>query len=88
MMSPAETFAFVMSEIQKRNWIYILLGPMLQASTKVNDIRGAHMNTIAITSYTPAGTGFAATMRRLGAALRRAFELSGTPYVNGAMPPL
>lgn len=46
------------------------------------------MNTIAITSPAPASTGFGAMLRRFGAQLRRAFELSGTPYVDGAMPPL
>jgi hypothetical protein len=50
------------------------------------------MNTIAITSHNnsdiAAPSGFAAMLRRFGAMLRRAFELSGKPYVDGAMPPL
>jgi hypothetical protein len=46
------------------------------------------MNTIAITSPAPAETGFRAMLRRFGAELRRAFELSGLPYMDGPLPPL
>jgi hypothetical protein len=77
-----------MSEIQNRNWIYILLARKLQPSTQVNEFTGAHMNTIAITSPAPAKASFGDMLRRFGAQLRRAFELSGMPYVDGPMPPL
>lgn len=40
------------------------------------------------TAATPAKPDFRAWLRKLGAQLRRAFELSGTPYVDGPMPPL
>ena len=48
------------------------------------------MNTIAITSpaTAPAETGFRAKLRRFRAELRRAFLLSGLPYMDGPMPPL
>ncbi|MFC5478969.1 hypothetical protein [Massilia suwonensis] len=32
--------------------------------------------------------GFKAWLRKVGAELRRAFELSGAPYADGALPPL
>jgi hypothetical protein len=46
------------------------------------------MNTIAITSPAPAKASLRDMLRRFGAQLRRAFELSGAPYMDGQMPPL
>jgi hypothetical protein len=45
------------------------------------------MNTITI-SATPAKSSFRGWLRKFGAELRRAFEVSGIPYTNGPMPPL
>jgi hypothetical protein len=48
------------------------------------------MSTITATINTaaPGAADFRALLRKLGAQLRRAFELSGTPYVDGSMPPM
>jgi hypothetical protein len=45
------------------------------------------MNTTTI-SATPAQGSFRSWLRKFGAELRRAFELSGIPYTTGPMPPL
>jgi hypothetical protein len=45
------------------------------------------MNTTTI-SATPAKGGFRSWLRKFGPQLRRAFELSALPYMNGPMPPL
>jgi hypothetical protein len=42
----------------------------------------------AATTTTPAKPDFKAWLRTVGAKLRRAFELSGIPYMDGKMPPL
>lgn len=48
------------------------------------------MNTATITAAaaTTTESAFARALRKFWAELRRAFELSGAPYVNGPMPPL
>jgi len=46
------------------------------------------MTTTAANTAAPAPMDFRAWLRKVGAQLRRAFELSGTPYVDGSMPPM
>jgi len=46
------------------------------------------MTATPSTATTPDKAGFKAWLRKVGAELRRAFELSGAPYADGALPPL
>jgi hypothetical protein len=84
----SETYVSCIPEMGNGNWIYICSPRKLQVSKNANEIQELSMNTMTISQPDACPIHFGQLLRLIGAKLRRAFELSGGPYADGAMPPL